>query len=394
MKLRTAAACILSLAVSACVAAESGGSCQSTPVEQKTTVVAVPNYAEDATDDTAPQVAARAAQWSAYEKSVVDALRASPDPRDRAVAELAFMHFGSDSPPEAEANLKRAATAAPDDELVLWLAMTGLKNMRAPSSDIDDLVTKLESAEPDNAATWFEGIVQAGMRHDRAAVSAGLSRMSATSRFDNHIAGISELVDQVFLRYPVPDDYFDAMPSEARARTKEAMARTLANTTTTAMALPAFQFLINACRTDGKGRNTDRAADCNAIGHMMAQNSDSLIGSMIGLSVLRVSRTFSDDDVRMSRDFRWIFDEYAQHSMSMLKEPSSTDDMENFERERRAFQKDWQETGAELDAMRRALQRWNISLAPPDDWQEKQPRFTSEMLAQDAAYFDANTVDY
>lgn len=373
----------------ACAASEAGGSCHATTPAVKNSAVDVPNYAAQANDAPDPQAEATQRAWSRYQDSMIAMLKASPDPRDWA---LASFGFSMGSPIDDDhASLARAVKAAPDDPLVLWMAISVYKKAR-DTSNVDNLIDKLQQAEPDNAAVWLESLQRSAINRDRAGVTAALKRMSATSHFDNHLAEMNKLVVAAFERLPIPDDTFEAIPAEARP-SRELMPLIYGTAMANAVALPAFQYVVNACRLDASGRNADRVADCDLVGHLMKSNSDTQIGTSIGFAVLRVSQTFTDDDVREARNLDWIYEQWNQHATKQFDEHLAVIDP-NVGKEIVERENDWLESGSEVESMRQALRRANIALIAPDDWVDKSPRFSQEQMTTDATYLTDHAIAY
>ncbi len=234
---------------------------------------------------------------------------------------------------------------------------------------------------------WLETMSIAAHNHDHAGASAALKRLSATSRFDNHFIEMSDAIITAYHRYPMSDSLYAEMPDEMKSVSKEAMPVIYATTITSAFALPAFQSLTNACRTDGKGRNADRAADCQAIGRMMVAHSDTLIGTAIGSAVLRVSHTFDEDDIAAARDTSWVRTQYTTVVGQAKPSPDLLVAMI-------AFYQDWLESNSETEAMRKGIERAGIAAHPPEDWVDTASRFTAEIMAADENYFADHKIDY
>jgi hypothetical protein len=114
---------------------------------------------------------------------------------------------------------------------------------------------------------------------------------------------------------------------------------------------------------------------------------------MIGFSVLRVSHTFTDGDVRDARDLEWVYEKWPQRGLKEHEDPSILSDPE-FGKEIVDYSKDSLESGHEIDAARRSLIWANIPVVAPDDWVDKSPRFSEERIAGDADYFVDHPVDY
>jgi hypothetical protein len=380
-------ACLATTA--ACAASEAGGSCHATAPAVKNSTVDVPNYAAQPDDSPDPQAEAAQRAWSRYRDSMIAMLKSSPDPRDWA---LASFGFSMGSPIDDDhASLARAVKAAPDDPLVLWMAISVYKRAR-DTSNVDSLIDKLQQAEPDNAAVWLESLQRSAINRDRAGVTAALKRMSTTSHFDNHLAEMNKLVVAAFERLLIPDDTFEAIPAEARPN-RELMPLIYGTAMANAIALPAFQYVVNACRLGASGRNADRVADCDLVGHLMKSNSDTQIGTSIGFAVLRVSQTFTDDDVREARDLDWVYEQWNQHAAKQFDEHAAMSDP-SVGKEIAERENDWLESGSEVESMRQALRRANVALIAPDDWVDKSPRFSQAQMTTDATYLTEHAIAY
>jgi hypothetical protein len=249
------------LLVVCCLARPEDSGCATPAADssRRSDVVHVPDYQPDETAD--PRADTFARDYGAYQAHIVERLKSSPDPRDWALAATGF-RFGPDVD-EADnvRQLKRAVDAMPDDVLLLWLAVNGARGKLGGEVSTRAL-EKLKSADADNGAVWLEVLSVAASNHDHDAVSAALERMSATSQFNNHFIEISEAIIAAYRRYPMSDTLYAEAPEEYKVTPKDAMPLIYATTVTAAFALPAFQTLITACRTDAAGRNTDRAANC------------------------------------------------------------------------------------------------------------------------------------
>ena len=380
--------CVALFASPAVYGADNGGSCAApaaaAAADTKTTVVDVPDYRQNENDD--PRATAFDQDSQAYQKQLIETLETSADPRDWALAADAF-HIGTgDETGKRDALLKRALAAAPDDVLVSWMVVDG---SRGQSNDLAlSALETLKTTDSDNAAVWLDVLSVAAKHHDHDGVSAALKRMSATSQFNSHFAEMSEAVVAAYRRFPMPDALYDEMPDEAKLTPKEAMPLIYATSVTSAFALPAFQSLTNACRTDASGRNADRAADCQTIGRMMVANSDTLIGTAIGSAVLRLSRTFDDNDVAAARDVSWI-----RHQLTKLATESPAA-VTAFLPNQVEYHQDWLTSNSENYAMRKLVERAGISGYPPDDWVDPDSRFTATIMASDENYFADHNVDY
>ena len=361
--------------------ADTNGSCSGPKAaDEQTAIVTTPDYLAGNDESEAPDPQAEAAEkaWVDYQASVLDALRHSPAPRDWALATVAGLTFDKQSAAadiERDALLKRAMAAAPDDALVQWIAVMRLHPAAVESAAS---LRRLQLLEPGNAAVWLQTLIRAQKHNDAAGVDQALNRMASGSRFDGHFIDLSRALLDAYQRTPpaatvaAQDDPF---------RSARAAPYVYAASITTATALPAFQDLLNACRVDPRtGTNAQRSIDCAAAGRLMAARGDTLIANHIGLSMLRVSRTFSDDDVSQARMQDWLREQFTTKLLALAGSPdeSAAEDMIT-------YQTDWMETGSEVEAMRRAVARAGTPVTPPDDWTDKFSPFSEDRFQQDQA---------
>jgi len=351
------------------------------PAEAPQSAVQVPDYSITADETTVPDERAALAAWSDYQDSVFHALSSSSNPRDWALAVVtAALKFDStgDLPRNRYDDLiERAMRAAPDDALVQWIAM----NQGEATHDV--AMQTLRALEPDNAALWIDDLTTATKRNDDAGIRAALAKISGRTRFDLHYVDLLKAATEAYLRSPVPDTYFAAESKDGDPLNKDELAYTNAMTITAAVALPAFQYLVNACRIDPiSGKNGARAADCATIGRLMATRGDTLIANRIGDAILRVSHTYMDDDLRFARNMDWVYQKATSASPSGSDSEIAKDFIMRYH--------DWIDTGSEVESMRRALVRQGVAPTPPEDWVDTWSSFSAERLHGDAAWFEKN----
>lgn len=353
--------------------ASTGGSCTQPATPAQNDVVAVPDYDTEASALPDPDIAAAQTAWKQYQDSVFEALSASANPHDWALAAGlgSFMPNSESTSPQRAALAVRATTAAPDDVLVQWLALGRLRSA-GDSADSAPLHA-LQALEPDNAAVWLDSLTAAVKVKDATAVAIALERMADSKRFDLHYLAIVRLAAGAYRRYPVPDTYFAYTKVSGMPDTQDALVDTMGFVFASAYALPSFQSLVHACSIDPQtGANALHAPDCARIGHLLVAHADTLIAQRIGFAVLRVSHTFNDNDVQIARQQDWIF---AQRIDA---------DSENTPRGAIAFMRDFYTTGNEIDAMRLAVARAGKPLEPPVDWVDKRSPFSAARLREDA----------
>jgi hypothetical protein len=361
---------------------EASGSCDGPTPTVEAPAYSTPDYGIENEAAVAPDPQAEIAQraWKDYQAQIFDGLRHSPQPRDWALAGVAVLDFTGETSrgPERDALLKRAVDAAPGDALVQWIAAR-----RRVDGAIDaiaaDALQGLRSKEPDNAAVWLHDLIAAQKRKDAGAVDEALNRMATASRFDGHLTDLAQALVEVYQRTPVPA--LPATPGTEFLQSPNVLPYAIAMAAASASALPAFQDLIAACRIDpATGANAPRSADCAAVGRLMAARGDTVIANHIGMAVLRVSKTFSDDDVHLARDTDWVLDRSSatMTALESSRDPSVGDALV-------AYMTDWFATGNEIEAMRRAVVRSGGAVTPPDDWVDKMSPFSEKRLQQDQA---------
>lgn len=348
------------------------------PADTPQSPVQVPDYTV-AGDETPDQdMAAVLATWHKYQDAMFESLSSSSNPRDWAVATMASTwpldEVGNLAPGKHDDLIERAMRALPDDVPVQWIAMN-----HGPATH-DAALQALHALEPDNAAVWNEDLIAATKRNDHAGISTALTKMSGSRRFDVHYADLLKAATEAFLRNPVPQTH-DVAANGGNPPSKDDLAYTNAMTITATSALPAFQHLVNACRIDpASGKNSEHAADCAAIGRLMAEHGDTLVANRIGTAVLRVSHTYTDDDLKVARNVDWVY----QKTTDALTKQTDADTAKDFA----VRYRDWIETGNEVESMRRALVRQGTAPTPPEDWVDRLSSFSAERQRTDAAWFE------
>ncbi len=203
------------------------------------------------------------------------ALRDSPDPFDRSVAD--WLDLNKITPPAARTEaLVQDALAVPDARVYglayanchPWIALLipGAPPPATPSSCARLSATRWAQLDPGNAEPWLWALDAAAKQGDAAAQREALDRMAASSRLDIHFfAGAAAVAG---LQVPDADT------------TAQSMA------TMQALATPPAPFyaLTTRCRNRAGG-DADLAATCSRIAEVMYEHSDSIIGLNIGGSL-------------------------------------------------------------------------------------------------------------
>ena len=323
-----------------------------------------------------------------HRQSMFDALSASDNPRERALAAL-IDWFPVDKTRGLQRSqlIARAADAAPDDALVQWMAVLLLDS--GPDSAFADAseqaLRRMQSLEPDNAAVWLQTLTSAANAGDIGGVDTALERMAASSVADEHYAGVMKALVDVYRGFPMPHRYF-VLASRQTSRepvpptTPQSMQFAMANALASAVALPAYADLVDACEIDEtSGRHAWRAQDCAAVGRLFAAKGDTLISNRIGFALLRASHTWTGRDVANARTLDWLA---YQESLAGWAAGAEAEDRNN------ARIVNWIVSGSELGSFRYDLAAHGVALTPPAGWVDSHSPFPAARLhegANDAA---------
>ncbi|HEX6834133.1 MAG TPA: hypothetical protein VF132_11420 [Rudaea sp.] len=338
----------------------------SEPAEQAPTFEA-PDYSVDE-DDVAETESMRA--WQRFGSSLRAALTSSRDPRDWALATIAG-HFSDDDRSDDTSLLARAVAQSPDDLLVQWLALIAPAGEKATR---DTALWNLERLEPDNAAHWLKSFESAARVKDEAQMDRLLSRMGTSHEFTNHFGELLSAMASVYRRLPVPPEL---SASGAATTHPETIAWTMAMADTAASALPGLSPLIQACRSGTVPEKTQtRRTDCANVGHLMVAQGTDLLTQRIGSSILRVSKTFTDEDQRIARDIDWIYSQFTE--LIHKDTPDSSFALTHLKLEA--------ELGNEVEAMRRSIVQAGVAAKPADDWNDPSSMFSDAHFQADQAY--------
>jgi hypothetical protein len=369
--LQMSLACIIAMVCACGFAADApdastSGSCTHSVTEPQPSVVDVPDYTSDAdavadSEQTAVQTAYRD-----YQRSIFDALSASADPRDWALAGHMFL-FTEESAirPDLHNELVlRAAKAAPDDALVQWLASLSAPNRDGSgTSAIDHGIDSLLRIEHDNAAAWQQALAQAFKYKHESSIDEALARMATSRRYDDHFGDVMRAWLDVYERYPMPEDLVRRSSHNA-SFSKETVAFAGALAQAAATAMPNHSALITVCRTDkANTQNWSRNAYCADIGHLMSTSASTLLSRKMGFAVLRLSGNVSEDDVQRARDLDWLWQQETTIVNGEMISPSHFAAQAN----------DWRASGDEIEVLKRELTRAGIPLTPSPGWISPRP---------------------
>ena len=289
--------------------------------------------------------------YSKFETSLCTAMRSGSRPRDWALAATASpepsrtigasAHFDGD--------LFRAAQAAPSDTLVQWLVANYGDAAPESSARRAAAIDTLTRLEPDNGAVWMQSLTAAAQRGDDDGVDNALARMAESRRFDDHFVDVTHAWIDVYDRHPPPatlsTDAYDAGFVAAIAKAA-------------ATAMPAYQFVVIACRPPPPGQGDfTRAASCTNAGHLMLERGNTLIARSIGFAILRNLDAVTDADRTTKRNLDW-------YRANVLRGTGEDGDV----RDALAHESDWRQMDDEIDVIKSALRRAGLPTEAPEGW--------------------------
>jgi hypothetical protein len=364
--------CSAFVALGACAA---DNSCNGQPATQSVEPppsFEAPNYSadEDAAEEQAMQ--ARFSAWQIYATSVHDRLAKTNTPRDWALATLADV---ASLAPDMEEHpsidsgvlIQRAVAAAPDDLIVQWI---GAVSNVTPSSTSSAALKNLERIEPQNGAHWLHSVNEAKKKGDENSIDTLLAHIGASHDFDNHFADITAAMVDVYRRFPPPSTLVSGADPELSGEPTIPWSMAVASAVTIGS---GANGVVEGCRVGTIPEKSEtRRTDCANIGHLMLARGTDLSSQRLGATVLRISKTFNDDDVRAARTLDWMQTQFFQIEE---KDPRII-----FSELRLLPQ-----TKNETEAMRQTMVAAGMAISPPDDWVDKESSFSPARLKADEA---------
>ncbi len=300
-----------------------------------------------------------------------NALSNSSDPHDWTLAAMLLTETSAPEypySPQRTAISGRAATALPDDALAQLVAFRlGLK------SDRENALKELQRLEPDNAFVWLETLNRTVNDGDKYAIDLALKRMATSTRVDDHVIDMTRRLVKMLELHPLPPEYVTWQIKHSDTLSAEASSYQFAFTL--AANIDAnYRELIEDCRNNGStGAHAQRSSDCASIGRLLARHGPDAIANLAGFKLLRISRTFTDDDMLLARNLDWLVDQES----SVAKDKKSQDVWF-------ITIKDRCENGdSGIEAMRRVVARAGKPLEPPADWIDKNSPFSAQHLQSD-----------
>jgi len=280
------------------------------------------------------------ANWKAAQAHLAQSLAASSSPRNWMLSSSLAAAPGS---AEAAATLAKAATAAPDDVLVQWVAAV---------SGNEAATAALTRLQPDNAASWLPALRAAIGRRDETAIDDALTGFAAGTHVDDHYGQLLHAWQDVLQRQP------DAQICDGDEKHCVRAGRdfVLAVALTAASVFPAVQPILAFCKATAA--DSPRRRQCEAGGRVMLEDGDTLVSSAVGFALLRGLGALTPADEALRRQQEWLSD--ATMPVHRRLEPGTP--------EFAAFVADWTALDNEFEVMRRLAQRAGQPPLPPDGW--------------------------
>lgn len=256
--------------------------------------------------------------------------------------------------------IAEALAMAPDDRDVLVAAAYYCGARNGPCAG-DAAAQQLAELEPDNAANWILAMKEG---EPDAARYEKLARAAGATRIDDHIDRVVSMQFEAVQTSRIePPPLLQA--ASARLTPEITPQENVAYMQTWSMPIPRWNNFALTCRPDHLGvAGPQVRAQCLAAGTRAAYEARSLIGTLIGSTVIRHAAPGSEAALR-AREVRRSYS-YTTDAMSKLTPEQS----------RRA--KGWLiarelRVHGELEAFKRMLDRAGVPRDPPIDWAPENP---------------------
>lgn len=276
-----------------------------------------PAAAADPATTTAPEVKAPepalAAGLSDYRHELARTLGKGDSPRDWA---LAAQLLETQPPSGARLRerlqlLRRAAAAAPGDRIVQSAWARVCENRRGCGDP-----GALARIDPGNGAAWIPPVTVAWKSGNLRAVDAGLARIAASGRFNEHYGQAIGVWRELFARHPPPS------PAQADPAREADYVLSLALDEATAMAIPDTAAIIDACsKARHPQASSRRFASCGRVGRLLMDRAQTLTGRMAGVLLVRGSETVTRDDDARIRTIAWRFEQMGKVYAQLAADP-------------------------------------------------------------------------
>lgn len=322
----------------------------------------------DLLPDSEGEAAAWREQYERAERELFDRLHADPSPRVQVLAARVYLSDrdeGAPLRPKGADVVARAASLAPDDAVVQWVAASAGQygtNQCGPVRWPEAEVANLVRLEPDNAAAWQYAVALAQAKGDQAGIDLALERMATARRADDHEGDEVATWTQVFAANP-ESPRWDGEPAP------DALSSALRRT--------GFRYassdsaLEKACAPDGSSEQAWRRLDwCALAGRLLATEGNSFALRELGLTLLGKGEGHAD----LQRELAWLQAHASDPSTSLSAHADAATDRAQ----------DWRGASGSVVAAERRLARLGKSAKAPEGWASQDADDDAEGESADA----------
>lgn len=273
----------------------------------------------------------------------------------RAMSLSGALFDNGESLPEIEADARisswvaQATREGQDDGLVLMLL-----NRRLSTSDDARLAALRMQWQRIDPGNFMPAMFVA---EARASGLDGLPELArGFSKFNVHFVEQLRVVVDAFERHP-PDSEQASILLEGEVSTLRRYAATVG---VFMIEFPRFVDAMNACRGDALTRTRERRKDCQHLGELFVDRSDTLIAHAIGLAIL--ARSADDDAAREAIEARRRLIQWQMGQWQLLSLEPPTAEAED------AAVRALSTATSEIDLMHAGLKHHGIDLIPSPCW--------------------------
>ncbi|MGH8158037.1 MAG: hypothetical protein ACREPQ_07945 [Rhodanobacter sp.] len=290
----------------------------------------------------------------AWRTGAIETLATMPD-ADALVTAAGLARSLPDGASRSLSLLDRAAALAPKAADIGLLDVAQCSTQ--PGCDVLSREARVRGIDPQNGDAWMAALHNASEHSDQARIDDALSNMAHSTYFNFYFASLGRRFINGLNRVPLPL----GGPAD-HADTPEAQRQVQAMGMVAALAIPAMQDLVHACKP-GSSASESRRETCRAIATSM-ERGDTLIANMVGLRLHEWSTRDAADRAEalvQRRRLQWRM--HQLHTITgtpALPPTKQVTTMLAHERE-----------ADSIDAM---LADAGRPLEPPADWQPPQPQ--------------------
>jgi hypothetical protein len=309
-----------------------------------------------AADEEADTEAPQAVAWKRYARELIAHLVDRGDARSLIAAALFSKSALLDSPDKVSEDLLRLARKADPNEPLAW-RLTAMGTQDA--ADREEAVQRLIVLAPDNVSNWIFAVSMSRKSGDAPAMRSALAHAAEASGYSDYWTPYLQTVFSAMRSFPMPAQLSadQAMRDDASPETRSIA---LAFSMVAAIALPAYQDIVNECKPEKFVGDDAWSADCLAIARKM-QNGDTLIAERMGHIIERhitAGTPAAAEAERNNRSSAWRAQQYSRLATGMELDGSWD----------RRYAPMFERGATEREVIFTVLGEAGVDLLPPDDW--------------------------